>query len=35
MYILKLLFSIVTAGTEALISDGKVLYDCVKEFCHL
>jgi hypothetical protein len=36
MYILKLLLSVVTMGTEALaISGNKFLYACAKEVCHL
>jgi hypothetical protein len=35
MYILKLLLNVVTAGIDALVSENKVLYACVKEVCHL
>jgi hypothetical protein len=34
-YILKLLLSIVTVGTEALVLGNKLLYACVKEVCCL
>jgi hypothetical protein len=35
MYILKLFLNIVTAGTEALVSENNVLYANVKEVCHM
>jgi hypothetical protein len=36
MYILKLLFNIVTAGIEArIVSGNKFIYACVKEVCCL
>jgi hypothetical protein len=35
MYILKLIFSVVIARTEALVSGNKFQYACVKEVCEL
>jgi hypothetical protein len=35
-YIFKLVFlNVVTAGTDALVSENKFLYACVKEVCRL